>query len=97
MLNQVIIPILELLASVVSTVVMVQFVLSLLLVFNVVSMRNNLVQALWTSLNAILDPILRPIRRYLPATGGIDFSPLVLLLGIRIVLIILVYLGNTYG
>lgn len=97
MINQVLIPILELLSSVVTTVIIVQFVLSLLLAFNVVNYSNKVVYSIWTSLNAILDPMLRPIRRRMPDTGAIDFSPLILLLLIRIVLIILGYIGNSVG
>lgn len=97
MINQVLIPILELLSSVVSTVIIVQFVLSLLLAFNVVNYSNKVVYSIWTSLNAILDPMLRPIRRRMPDTGAIDFSPLILLLLIRIALIILGYIGNSVG
>lgn len=94
MIHQVLIPILELLSSVISTVIIVQFILSMLLAFNVISYSNKVVYSIWTSLNAILDPMLRPIRRYMPDTGAIDFSPLVLLLLIRIALIILNYIGN---
>ena len=97
MINQVLIPILELLSSIVSTVIIVQFVLSLLLAFNVVNYSNKVVYSIWTSLNAILDPMLRPIRRRMPDTGAIDFSPLILLLLIRIALIILGYIGNSVG
>lgn len=97
MINEVILPILGLLASIVSTVVIVQFILSLLLAFNVVSIHNQFVAALWNGLNAILDPILQPIRRVMPNTGAIDFSPIVLLLGIRILMIILAYIGRHYG
>ncbi len=94
MINQVVIPILMLLANVITTVVIVQFVLSLLLSFNVVNFSNPLVSALWQALSAILDPLLKPIRRLLPNTGAIDFSPIVLLLGIQIAIIILSYIGN---
>ena len=97
MIHQVLIPILELLSSVISTVIIVQFILSMLLAFNVISYSNKVVYSIWTSLNAILDPMLRPIRRYMPDTGAIDFSPLVLLLLIRIALIILGYIGNSVG
>lgn len=97
MINQVILPILGLLASVISTVIIVQFILSLLMAFNVVNYTNKVVYAIWTSLNAILDPMLRPIRRHMPDTGAIDFSPLVLLLGIRILMILVAYVGNSVG
>jgi len=64
--------------------VIVQFVLSLLIAFNVVNMQNQFVEGLWRAINALLDPILRPIRRILPDTGMIDFSPLVLIFGLTI-------------
>ncbi len=97
MLNEVIIPILMMLASIISTAVMVQFVLSMLISFNVVNFSNGFVQSLWQALNAILDPILNPIRRLMPNTGMFDLSPIVLLLLIRILLIIFSYIGNHYG
>ena len=96
MINQVLIPILVLLANVISTVVLVSFVLSLLVAFNVVSMSNRFVSSLMLALDSILTPILRPVRRIMPPTGGIDFSPIVLLVLIKIVLIILAYLGTQF-
>jgi YggT family protein len=95
-INEVIIPILVLFANLVMTVVIVQFILSLLLTFNVVSLHNQFVAALWQALSAILDPILGPIRRIMPSTGMLDLSPIVLLLGIQILLIILSYVARHY-
>ncbi len=97
MINEVLIPILVLLANVITTAVIVQFILGLLISFNVVNYHNQLVSALWTALNAILDPILAPIKRCLPNTGGIDFSPVVLLLLIQVAIIILSYVGRQVG
>jgi YggT family protein len=97
MINEVLIPILELFANLIVTVVIVQFILGLLISFNVVSYQNQLVSSLWTALNAILDPILAPIKRRLPNTGGIDFSPIVLILLINVALIILSYVGRQLG
>jgi YggT family protein len=93
-LSQVLIPIVLLLIDVITTVVIVQFVLYLLLTFNVINMQSPVVSAIWQSLNAILDPLLNPIRRMMPHTGAIDFSPLVLIVLLRIFLIILAYLAN---
>ena len=90
----ILIQILELLSSVLITVVIVQFVLSLLISFNVVSMSNQFVSAIYQSLNAILDPVLRPIRRIMPDTGMIDFSPIVLIFGLRVLMIILAGIAN---
>lgn len=81
--------ILELLTNLVITVVIVQFILSLLIAFNVVNLSSQFVSALWQSLNAILDPVLRPIRRILPDTGMIDFSPIVLIFGLQALMILL--------
>lgn len=86
MIENFLLPSLILIASVVSKVVLVQFVMSLLFAFNVISPYHNVFGAIWTALNAILDPMLNPIRRYLPATGGIDFSPLVLIVVIQILI-----------
>lgn len=77
------------LISIVVTLVIVQFVLSLLISFNVVNMHNNVVAALWQAVNALLDPVLRPIRRIMPATGALDLSPMVLIIGLTIVQIVL--------
>ncbi len=90
----ILIQILGLLSSILITVVIVQFVLSLLISFNVVSMSNQFVAAIYQSLNAILDPVLRPIRKIMPDTGMIDFSPIVLIFGLRVLMIILSGLAN---
>lgn len=77
------------LISLIVTLVIVQFVLSLLISFNVVNTHNDFVAAVWRAVNAILDPILAPIRRFMPNTGAIDFSPMALLVLLQIVQIIL--------
>ncbi|MBK6708570.1 MAG: YggT family protein [Sphingomonadales bacterium] len=82
------------LITIVSTVVIVQFVLSLLIAFNVVNLSNNFVASLWHSLNLILDPLLKPIRKIMPDTGMIDFSPIVLIIGLRIIQMLL---GGLYS
>ena len=81
--------IVDLIVSVVVFLIIVQFVLSLLIAFNVVNMSNQFVAAIYSAVNALLDPILRPIRRIMPNTGAIDFSPIVLIIGLKIVQIVL--------
>ena len=81
--------IVDLLISVVKSIVIAQFVLYLLLAFNVVSMQSGFVASLWGGLNALLEPVLRPIRRVLPATGGMDFSPMALIVLLQIAQILL--------
>jgi len=55
-------------------------VLSWLVAFNVVNTRNPFVAAVGDFLYRITEPALRPIRSFLPNLGGIDLSPLVLIL-----------------
>lgn len=77
------------LISIVVMLVIVQFVLSLLIAFNVVNTHNNFVSAIWQAVNALLEPILAPIRRIMPNTGAIDFSPMVLIIGLEVIRIVL--------
>ena len=77
------------LVNIIVIVVIVQFVLGLLISFNVVNMHNQAVAAIWKALNALLEPVLRPIRKILPDTGGIDFSPMVLIIGLNLLMILL--------
>ncbi|WP_186419246.1 YggT family protein [Bosea sp. CS1GBMeth4] len=55
-------------------------VLSWLIAFNVVNTRNQFVSMVWDFLYRITEPALRPIRNMLPNLGGIDISPIILLL-----------------
>ena len=77
------------LISIIIVLGIVQFVISLLVAFNVVSMHNQWVAAIYRSVNALLEPLLRPIRRLMPDTGAIDFSPLILIVLLNIVNIVL--------
>jgi YggT family protein len=56
-------------------------VMSWLIAFNVVNAYNPFVRSLWQALNALTEPLMRPIRRRLPDLGGLDISPMVLILG----------------
>ena len=77
------------LISVIVMLVIVQFVMSLLISFNVVNMHNDFVAAVWKAINALLEPLLAPIRKLMPDTGAIDFSPMVLIVLLQIVRIVL--------
>ena len=57
-------------------------VLSWLIAFNVVNTRNNIVAAIGNFLYRVTEPALRPIRNVLPNLGGIDISPVILILGL---------------
>ena len=53
--------------------------MSWLISFNVVNIHNNMVRSIWNGLNAITEPALRLIRRFLPNMGGLDLSPIILI------------------
>jgi YggT family protein len=84
-----IIQIISLLTQVIVMLVIVQFVIGLLFAFNVVSSRNQFLFQVYRSINSLLEPVLGPIRRVMPDTGAIDFSPLVLILVLQILMIVL--------
>jgi len=80
--------IVELITRVVIFLVIIQFVIGLLFAFNVVSQSNQFLTQVYRSINSLLEPILGPIRRLLPQTGAVDFSPLVLIILLQIVMIV---------
>lgn len=80
--------ILSVLINVLVMLVIVQFVIGLLFAFNVLGRSNQFFAAVYDSINSLLEPVLRPIRKVLPATGAMDFSPLVLIIGLTILEII---------
>ena len=89
MLTTTIIQILQVILNLVWWIIIVQFVLSLLISFNVVNTSNNFVRSLYEGLDRLTEPMYRPIRRMLPNTGGIDFAPAVVLVLMAIINIIL--------
>ncbi len=60
-------------------VVIAGAILSWLIAFGVVNIRNEVVRAIWNLFLALTEPFLRPIRNFLPNTGGVDISPIILL------------------
>lgn len=88
------IEIVGILMNVFVTIIIVNFVLSLLVMFNVISPTNEAVRTIQSSLNQLLEPILAPVRRIMPDTGAIDFSPIVLIIGARIFQEILYYIAQ---
>jgi YggT family protein len=69
-------------------------VMSWLIAFNVVNSQNSTVRMIWNFLYNVTEPALRPIRAILPNLGGIDISPIILIIGLMFLdqLIIWLYL-----
>ena len=61
-------------------VIIAAVILSWLIAFNVINTRNQIVAMIADFLYRITEPVFRPIRNFMPNLGGIDFSPLIVLL-----------------
>ncbi len=66
-------------------IIIIQAILSWLVAFNVINTSSNYVRTLLDTLDRLTAPLYRPIRRILPDFGGIDLSPIVLILAIQVV------------
>ncbi len=63
-------------------IVIVHVIMSWLINFQVLNLRQPLVAQLWFGINRLLEPVYSRIRRYLPDLGGIDLAPLIFLVGL---------------
>jgi YggT family protein len=63
-------------------IILVQVILSWLINFDVINLRQPVVAQVWQALNRITGPVYRPIRRMLPDLGGIDVAPVIVLFGL---------------
>jgi len=66
-------------------IIIAAVILSWLIAFNVVNTRNQIVGMIADFLYRITEPVFRPIRQLMPNLGGIDFSPLIVLLIIYVI------------
>ncbi len=91
-----VVDILRILLNVVWWIIVVQAILSWLIAFNVINTHNDFVRQIWGALDRMTEPMYRPIRRILPDFGGLDLSPLVVLVGLAIADRILVEIQYSY-
>lgn len=73
---------LMLILNVVWWIMIAHIIMSWLINFQVLNLRQPLVAQLWDGLSRLLEPLYRPIRSILPDTGGLDLAPLVVFIGI---------------
>jgi YggT family protein len=78
----------DLLLSILTWLIIGQVILSWLLVANVLNTNSGGVRAFVVALDRITAPLYRPIHRILPDFGGLDFSPLVMLLIIQLLMML---------
>jgi YggT family protein len=69
--------------------IVAQVIMSWLINFGILNMSQPIIIQIWGSINRILEPIYRPIRNFLPATGGLDIAPLIVIVGIIAIRIII--------
>lgn len=79
-----------LILGVVRFFVIAHFIMNWLIRFEVLNVRQELVGQIWYGLERILEPIYSRVRRFMPNLGGIDLSPIVVLVGIEILRIFLI-------
>ncbi|HRM74962.1 MAG TPA: YggT family protein [Paracoccus sp. (in: a-proteobacteria)] len=80
---------LMLILDVVWFVMIAHIIMSWLINFQVLNLRQPLVWQIWNGLSRMLEPLYTPVRRILPNTGGLDLAPLVVFIGIIILLAVL--------
>jgi YggT family protein len=81
--------ILNLVLDVVIFVIFAHVIMSWLINFQVLNLRQPLVAQIWDGLSRLLEPLFAPVRRILPPMGGLDLAPLVVLIAVYALQIVL--------
>ena len=76
-------------------ILIVTAVMSWLVAFNVINVRNDVVRQVLHTLDLLTEPALRPIRRFVPPLGGLDLSFLVLFILIQLVRVVIIPIWKT--
>ena len=82
--------------NIVIMIVVIQVILSWLIAFNVVNMRNQFIATVANALYQLTEPLYRPLRNYL-VFGGIDFSPIAIILGLNFIKMLLIDIFRAMG
>lgn len=77
--------------SLIVFILIVQAVISWLLVFNIINLNHPVARQVVDFLNAVTEPMLRPLRRIVPRLGGVDLSPIVLILLLYFIRTLFIY------
>lgn len=72
-------------------IVIAAVIMSWLVGFGVINIHNQIARTVMRVLDALTEPVFRPIRRVIPAIAGLDFSPLVVLLGLELLSRLILY------
>jgi YggT family protein len=82
--------ILMLILNIVQFIILAHIIMSWLINFQVLNIRQPLVASIWDGLNRLLEPLYSRIRQLLPQMGGLDLAPLIVLIGVYALRIILI-------
>lgn len=82
--------ILMLLLNIVWFIIIAHVIMSWLINFQVLNLRQPLVAQVWDGLNRLLEPVYSRVRSFLPQMGGLDLAPLVVLISVAILRILLI-------
>ncbi len=74
--------ILQTILLIVKWTILTHFIMSWLINFQVLNLRQPIIAQAWSGLNRIVQPVYRPIRRLIPPMQGLDFAPLLVLIGV---------------
>ena len=72
----------DLLLDIAISVIVVQAIMSWLISFNVLNLQQRLVRLIWEALNRLTEPVYRPVRRFMPNLGGLDITPMVIIVAL---------------
>ncbi len=81
--------ILMLILDIAQFIIIAHIIMSWLINFQVLNLRQPLVAQIWDGLNRVLEPLYSFVRRFLPSMGGLDLAPLVVLIGVYALRIVL--------
>ncbi len=65
-------------------IIIVQVIMSWLIAFDVINVRNAQAQNLIKLMTKLTDPIYKPLRKFIPSIAGIDFTPIIIIFGISL-------------
>jgi YggT family protein len=89
--------ILMLILDIAQFIIIAHIIMSWLINFQVLNLRQPVVASIWQGLNGLLEPVYNRVRRFLPNIGGLDLAPLVVLIAVYALRIVLVNNMAAFG
>lgn len=65
-------------------IIFAEVIMSWLVAFKVLNVENRIVGMIWYYLRRITEPVMKPVRKIIPPMGGMDFSPIIVLIGLSV-------------